>query len=98
MRKLTLGSRLTLGRIIIVVVPMLVIGLFASMKATNALTGLSEEQAANVAVKLAEMTQVALSSEVKLAKELSLEKTTTETAAKESQPARQKILQWISRG
>ncbi|MGA2936512.1 MAG: methyl-accepting chemotaxis protein [Syntrophobacteraceae bacterium] len=82
MKKLTLASRLTLGGIIIVVVPLLIVGLFAVMKASDALTDLSREQATNVAVKLADMTEVALSEEIKLTKELSMEKTTTETAAK----------------
>ena len=82
MRKLTLGTRLTLGGIIIVVAPLLIIGLLSVMKASDALTELSGEQAAHVADKLADMTGVALSEEMKLAKELSLEKITTETAAK----------------
>jgi len=60
MKKLTLASRLTLGGIIIVVVPLLIVGLFAVMKASDALTDLSREQATNVAVKLADMTEVAL--------------------------------------
>ncbi|MFZ0928624.1 MAG: cache domain-containing protein, partial [Syntrophobacteraceae bacterium] len=82
MKKLTLASRLTLGGIIIVVVPLLIIGLFAVMKASDALTELSGEQAAHVAEKLADMTTVALSEEIKLTKELSMEKITSETAAK----------------
>ncbi len=82
MRKLTLGMRLTLGGTIIVVVPLVIIGLLSVMKASDALTDLSRQQAAHVAVKLADMTGVALSEEMKLAKELSLEKLTTETAAK----------------
>jgi methyl-accepting chemotaxis protein len=82
MRKLALGTRLVLGGIIVVLVPLLIIGLFANFKASSALTELSEEQAANVAAKLADMAQVALSRDLKLAKELSLEKTTTETAVK----------------
>jgi methyl-accepting chemotaxis protein len=82
MKKLTLASRLTLGGIIIVVAPLVIIGLFAVMKASDALTAFSREQATNVAVKLADMTGVALSGEIKLTKELSMEKITTETAAK----------------
>ncbi|HOV86929.1 MAG TPA: methyl-accepting chemotaxis protein [Syntrophobacteraceae bacterium] len=82
MRKLTLGTRLTLGGIVIVVVPLLIIGLFAIMKASNALTALSREQAANVTAKLADMTQVALSSELKVVKELSQEPLIIDTAAK----------------
>ena len=82
MRKMTLGSRLTLGGVIMVMVPLVIIGVFAVMKASDALTDLSNEQAKNVAVKLADMTQVALSEELKLVKELSLERLTVETAAK----------------
>ena len=82
MRKLTLGARLILGGIIVVLVPLVIIGLFANLKASSALTEVSEEQAANVAAKLADMAQVALSRDLKLAKELSLEKTTIETAVK----------------
>ncbi|MGA2403678.1 MAG: cache domain-containing protein, partial [Syntrophobacteraceae bacterium] len=66
----------------IVVLPIVIIGLFAIMKASNALTDISKEQVANVAVKLADMTQVALSKELKLLKELSIEQTIVETAAR----------------
>jgi len=82
MKKLTLGSRLTLGGVMLVVVPLVIIGLFAVMKASDALTELSGEQAAHIAENLADMTAVALSEEIKLTKELSMEKITTETAAK----------------
>ncbi len=82
MKKLTLATRLTLGGIIIVVVPLLVIGMFAVMKASDALTELSGEQAAHIAEKLVDTTGVALSEEIKLTKELSMEKITTETAAR----------------
>lgn len=78
MRKLTLGSKLTLGGIIIVLVPLMIIGLFSVMKASDALTELSGEQSANIAKKLADMTEVALSEELKLVKVLSMEKITIE--------------------
>ncbi len=81
MKKMTLGARLAFGGIIIVVVPLIIVGLFSVMKASDALTALAREQATNVAVKLADMTQVALTEEMNLVKGLSLEKTTTETAA-----------------
>ena len=84
MKKLTLGSRLTLGGIFIIVVPLVVIGLFAVTKSSDALMGLSREQATNVAVKLADMVQVALTEELKMTKQLSIEKITIETAAKVS--------------
>jgi methyl-accepting chemotaxis protein len=82
MKKLTLGTRLVLGGAILVVVPLIIVGLFAMMRATDALTGISREQAANVAEKLADMMQVALSKELKLVKELALDTTITEVAGK----------------
>ncbi|MFZ0929816.1 MAG: methyl-accepting chemotaxis protein [Syntrophobacteraceae bacterium] len=82
MKKLTLASRLTLGGVMIVLAPVLVIGVFTVNKASNVLSDLAREQTANVAVKLADMVQMSLSEELKLAKELSLENVTTETTAK----------------
>jgi methyl-accepting chemotaxis protein len=82
MRKLKLGTRLTLGGIIIVIVPLVITGLFSIMKASNALTALSNEQAANVATELADMTNVAISAELKIVQELSQEKQTVETATR----------------
>jgi len=82
MRKLTLGARLTVGGIIVVLVPLVVIGMFASMKASSAITRLSEEEAVNVAHNLAGMTEMALANELKMVKEFSLEQLTAETAAK----------------
>jgi len=82
MRKMSLGARLTLGGVIMVVVPLAIVGLFAVMKASDALTALSRGQATNLAVKLADMTQVAMSEEIKLVKALSLERTVAETAAR----------------
>lgn len=95
MRKMTLGKRLTLGGILIVTVPLVVIGILAITKASDGLTALSKEQAGNVAHKLAEMTNVALAEEVKLTKALSLEylvmKTAEEVAAKGKENAQQDV-------
>lgn len=82
MKKMSLGSRLTLGGVIMVAVPLAIVGCFAVIKASDALTELSREQATTVAVKLADMTEVALSGELNLIKELSLEETVVEAAAK----------------
>ena len=84
MRKMSLGTRLTLGGVMMVAVPLAIVGLFAVMKASDALTTVSREQSTIVAVKLAELTQVALAEELKLVKELALEKATAEAAARVS--------------
>jgi methyl-accepting chemotaxis protein len=97
MRKMTLGSRLTFGGIFLVAVPLLIIGLFASMKASDALTDLSKEQVTNVAAKLADMTQVAVANEFKLVKELALEKTTVEVAAEVAKSKREDSATGIER-
>ena len=81
MRKMALGSRLTLGGVIMVAVPLIIVGLFSFIKASDSLTELSKEQATILAVKLADMTQVALSEELKLVQGLAADKVTVETAA-----------------
>ena len=82
MRKMTLGARLILGGILIVLVPLVLVGLLAVIKASDALTELSREEAGIVAAKLADLTQAAMSEELKTAKGLALEPFTIETAAK----------------
>ncbi len=82
MKKLTLGSRLTLGGVMIVAVPLLIIGFLTVQKASDALSDLSKEQTVNLAFKLADVVQVSLSEELKLTKGLALDKAITETAAK----------------
>ncbi len=64
------------------VAPVLIIGILAIMKASNALTDISKEQVAGMAVNLADVTQVALSKELKVLKELSIEQTVVETAVR----------------
>ncbi len=82
MKKLTLSTKLTIGGVLVVVVPLAIIGIFAVMRTSDALTTLSREHAASMAVELADMTQTALSREIKIVSELSLEQTIVETAAK----------------
>jgi len=74
MRKLSLGSRLVIGGVIAVVVPLIVIGVFSIRKATNALTAVSKEQVGGIADKLAQMCQVAVLNELKFVKTLALER------------------------
>jgi len=82
MRRMTLGTRLVLGGILIVMVPLVIVGMLAVIKASDALTELSREQAGLVAAKLADLTQATMSEELKTAKGLALEPFTIETAAK----------------
>ena len=82
MRKMTLGTRLTLGGILIVVIPLVIVGVLAVMKASDALTEVSKEQAKNLAHSVAEISQVAISEELRVAKSLALDDITTEIVAK----------------
>lgn len=82
MRKLTLGTRLTLGGILVVLVPLVIIGVLAVFKASDALTELSREQAGMVAAKLADMTQVAMSEQLRTSKSLALDHTVLDTVVK----------------
>jgi len=82
MRKLTLGTRLVVGGVLVVLIPLVIVGLMAVMKASDALTQLSRNQAGVVAEKLADMVQVALLEELKVVKGLALDRTTVETVAK----------------
>ncbi|HPX10946.1 MAG TPA: methyl-accepting chemotaxis protein, partial [Syntrophales bacterium] len=65
MRKRTLGFKLVVGGIAAVLIPLVVVGIFAAVKSSSALRSMAEGQAALVAKNLAEMVNVALSEEVK---------------------------------
>ena len=65
MKKRTLGFKLVVGGIIAVLIPLVVVGVFAVIKSTSALRSVSEGQSALVANNLAEMVNVALTEEMK---------------------------------
>ena len=84
MKKRTLGFKLTAGGIMLVLIPILVVGGFALWKATVALQDLSKGQAVQIAKNLAEMVEVALREEMKIASQLSVQPYVVEAAAKVS--------------
>ncbi|MDY6903951.1 MAG: methyl-accepting chemotaxis protein [Thermodesulfobacteriota bacterium] len=85
MKKRSLNFKLISGGIIIVLLPLLVVGFFSINKASTALDKLAREQAVNLARDLANMTQLVLQEEMKLANDLS----TTETVLAAVAAARQ---------
>jgi len=72
MKKKTLGFKLVAGGIIAVLIPLLVVGLFAAIKAGNALDEAAKDRAMKGAHYLADMIQGVLSVELKLASELAM--------------------------
>ncbi len=73
MKKITLKTKLIIGGILIVVIPLLIVGLFSVNKASNAILQLGKAGAQQIATDLANMTELVLDQEIKFAKALSVE-------------------------
>ena len=84
MKKRTLGFKLISGGIIAVLIPLLVVGIFAAMKSSNALEAAAKDRAMKGAHNLANMVQEVLAVELKLANELSMSSDTINAAANEN--------------
>lgn len=65
MKKRTLGFKLVAGGIAVVLIPLLVVGLFAVNKASRALTEASKSQALNIATDLAEAVDLVLAEQMR---------------------------------
>ncbi len=81
MKKMTLGFKLVAGGIIAVLIPLLVVGLFAAIKAGNALDEAAKDRAMKGAHYLADMVQEVLTVELKLASELAMSNDAINAAA-----------------
>ncbi len=80
MRKRSLGFKLATGGIALVLMPLLVVGLFSVGRSTEALTALSQGQAELTARNLATMVDLVLSEEIKLAREMAVDRTSIRAA------------------
>ncbi|NTU95858.1 MAG: methyl-accepting chemotaxis protein, partial [Bacteroidales bacterium] len=80
MKKKTLGFKLVTGGIIAVLVPLLVVGIFAAVKSSDALEEAARDRAAKGAHNLANMVQEVLAVELKVAGELALRSDTINAA------------------
>jgi len=78
----TLGFKLVTGGIIVVVIPLLVVGIFAAMKASNALGTAAKERAMGGAAKLAALVQEVLAVELKVATGIAISGDAVNAAAK----------------
>ncbi|MDQ5987609.1 MAG: hypothetical protein CSYNP_03354 [Syntrophus sp. SKADARSKE-3] len=72
MKKKSLRYKLVTGGIIIILIPMLVVGLFATIKASEALETAAKERALGNAMKLADLVQEVLTVELKVAGEIAI--------------------------
>ena len=72
MKKRTLGFKLVAGGIIAVLIPLLVVGLFAAIKASGALETAAKQRAMTGAHNIADMVQEVLAVELKVANELAI--------------------------
>lgn len=82
MKKLALGSKLVIGGIALVMIPLVAVSYFSVAKATGALETMSEQQYTNQAKGLAETIGTVLREELKLVDELSAGNTTIDVATK----------------
>ena len=72
MKKRTLGFKLVFGGIIAVLIPLLVVGIFATVKASGALEIAAKNRATGGAVKLADLMQEVLTVELKVVSEIAI--------------------------
>ncbi|MFZ7125779.1 MAG: methyl-accepting chemotaxis protein [Desulfobacterales bacterium] len=80
--KRSLGFKLVCGGMAVVLIPLVVIGLFAVVKSSSALSALSKGQAELMAANLAGMIDLVLAEELKIARELSVGRATIRAAEK----------------
>lgn len=80
MKTKSLGFKMVLGGILVVLVPLLAVGLFASIRSGELLEHLSREQATSLAKSLSAMAQVAMENQLKTAKSLASEQEITAAA------------------
>jgi len=72
MKKVTLGFKLVSGGIIVVLIPLLVVGIFAAVKSSGALEAAAKDRAMEGARNLADMVQEVLAVELKVASQLAM--------------------------
>ncbi|MBN1102944.1 MAG: Cache 3/Cache 2 fusion domain-containing protein [Deltaproteobacteria bacterium] len=97
MKKMSLRFKLITGGVTSVLIPLVVIGVFSVIKATDSLEGLSKQQALHIAQNVSDLMQVALQEEIKLVTAISVAKTTTESAAKVAKEGASKSVEEIQK-
>lgn len=80
LKKLSLGTKIVSGSIAILLIPLIVVGVFAIVKASNNMQEMAIQRAESTAHDLADLTQSLLGNEIKLANALSVDDTVVNTA------------------
>ncbi|MBT8490089.1 MAG: Cache 3/Cache 2 fusion domain-containing protein [Deltaproteobacteria bacterium] len=80
MKKKSLGFKLVTAGIIAVLIPLMVVGVFSVMKASDSLEKISKEQAMNIAKDVSNMVGLVLQEEMKLTTDLSVGNATIQAA------------------
>jgi methyl-accepting chemotaxis protein len=81
MKKRTLGFKLVSGGIVAVLIPLLVVGIFAAVRASDALEAAAKDRAMKGAHNLADMVQEVLAAELKVASEIAMSNDAVNAAA-----------------
>ena len=92
MKKRTLGFKLISGGIVAVLIPLMVVGIFASLKASGALEAAAKDRAMKDAGKLADMVQEVLAVEIKVVSEIAMSSDAVNAAAGANVEAMNRIL------
>jgi methyl-accepting chemotaxis protein len=79
MKRRSLKFKLMLGGVLLATIPLTAAALISMSVSTDALEALGREQIANISRNIADMTQLVLSEEVKLAREMAIGNTTVDT-------------------
>ena len=80
MKKMALGTKMTIGGVLMVIIPLVLVGWFSINKASDGLETLANGQAEALSSKLADMAQLTLLEELKTAKAIAAESLVINTA------------------
>lgn len=93
MKKRSLHFKLSVGGALLVVLPLLVIGIFSTIKAKSALTNLSSQRLVERAGDLAARTEALLQQEINLARAIAADEQMIATAEKVTEHGRDKVIE-----
>ena len=81
MKKMSLGVKMTIGGVVMVIIPLIIVSWFAIIKASGGLQNQANNQAVELARKLADMTELVLLEELKTVKAMSANSVVVQTSS-----------------